>query len=416
MVTLISTPAQLQGINLNSTTLAGDYELANDIDMSGFMFTSIGSELHGAFTGSLDGKGFTISNLSFSTSRDYEGFGLFGKILNATLKNINMTNLTITSIHDDTYVGGLVGINDNSLIEYCNVEGVINDSGPFVFLGGLLGFGLSASCIIRYSSSNIIINTSAHGNLSGFVGLLLQGEIYECFSEGSVNIIGSNQYNPGGFAGAIGWGLLSGSAIVRNCYCRGACNDFNSSGAAGGFYNTAGNLAQIINCFSTGAVNTPGGGFGQTNYGTIINCFWDINTSGQADSWGDGVGKTTAQMKTQSTFSGYDFTTKWGIDPTKNDGYPYLQVFYPTPPVPPTPTPVKPSYGSGTRSDPYIIQSLNNLNYLRVDPYAHYALGGNIDASSTSTWRGGLGWEQITAFYGTLDGRGYKITGLKMLG
>jgi hypothetical protein len=77
---------------------------------------------------------------------------------------------------------------------------------------------------------------------------------------------------------------------------------------------------------------------------------------------------------------------------------------------------LKPSYGSGTRSDPYIIQGINNLNYLRTEPYAHYALGNDIDASSTATWRGGLGWEQITDFYGTLDGRGYKITGLKMLG
>ncbi len=415
MVTLISTPAQLQGINLNSTTLAGDYELANDIDMSGFIFTSIGSQLHGEFTGSLDGKGFTISNLSFTTPRQ-EHFGLFGKILNATLKNINMTNFAITNTYGSSIIGGLVGRNDNSLIEYCNIEGVINDSGPCVYLGGLLGYGDGVSCIVRYSSANVIINTSTNGNMGGFVGNFLQGTIKECFSEGSVNITGSDQYNPGGFAGHIGWGLVSVSAIVQNCYCRGACNDFSSSGAAGGFYNTAANLAQIINCFSTGAVNTPGGGFGQTNYGTIINCFWDVNTSGQADSWGEGVGKTTAQMKTQSTFAGYDFTTKWGIDPTKNDGYPYLQAFYPVPPVPPTPTPVKPSYGSGTRSDPYIIQGINNLNYLRTEPYAHYALGNDIDASSTATWRGGLGWEQITDFYGTLDGRGYKITGLKMLG
>jgi len=40
-----------------------------------------------------------------------------------------------------------------------------------------------------------------------------------------------------------------------------------------------------------------------------------------------GTPKTTAEMKTQSTYTDWDFTDIWGIDPTINDGYPYLRVF-----------------------------------------------------------------------------------------
>lgn len=35
--------------------------------------------------------------------------------------------------------------------------------------------------------------------------------------------------------------------------------------------------------------------------------------------------KTDKQMKTQSTFEGWDFDTIWGIDPNINNGYPYLR-------------------------------------------------------------------------------------------
>jgi len=40
----------------------------------------------------------------------------------------------------------------------------------------------------------------------------------------------------------------------------------------------------------------------------VSNCFWDIDTSGQTQSAG-GMGKTTAEMQTESTFTdaGWDF-------------------------------------------------------------------------------------------------------------
>lgn len=54
------------------------------------------------------------------------------------------------------------------------------------------------------------------------------------------------------------------------------------------------------------------------------NSFWDTETSGQSTSVG-GLGKTTAEMKTQSTFTDWDFSTVWAINPTINEGYPYLR-------------------------------------------------------------------------------------------
>jgi hypothetical protein len=72
----------------------------------------------------------------------------------------------------------------------------------------------------------------------------------------------------------------------------------------------------IVDCYSTGHVsegfiaNGIGGLVGtNANGSTVVDCFWDTETSGHEDSDG-GIGKTTAQMKTQSTFTsaGWDFT------------------------------------------------------------------------------------------------------------
>jgi cysteine-rich repeat protein len=58
------------------------------------------------------------------------------------------------------------------------------------------------------------------------------------------------------------------------------------------------------------------------NAGTVLNSFWDIQTSGRSASAG-GTGKTTAQMMQQATYSEWDFTNTWTI--TEEVTYPQLQ-------------------------------------------------------------------------------------------
>jgi hypothetical protein len=69
---------------------------------------------------------------------------------------------------------------------------------------------------------------------------------------------------------------------------------------------------------------------GYNNNSTISNSFWDTQTSGTNTGIGFGstngaTGKTTAEMKTASTFmnAGWDKTI-WNIGDGINDGYPYL--------------------------------------------------------------------------------------------
>lgn len=70
--------------------------------------------------------------------------------------------------------------------------------------------------------------------------------------------------------------------------------------------------------------------------------------------------------------------------------------------------------GSGTAAAPYLICTINQLNEMRNQLSGYYALASDIDASATSSWNGGQGWEPIgtnsNSFKGQLDGKGYKIS------
>jgi len=70
--------------------------------------------------------------------------------------------------------------------------------------------------------------------------------------------------------------------------------------------------------------------------------------------------------------------------------------------------------GNGTVNDPYRIGDVYELQNMSMYPEAHYILVNNIDASLTSGWNSGAGFEPVGDpwFNGTLDGQGYSIDGL----
>jgi PGF-pre-PGF domain-containing protein len=75
--------------------------------------------------------------------------------------------------------------------------------------------------------------------------------------------------------------------------------------------------------------------------------------------------------------------------------------------------------GSGTNADPYVITNASELQAMEDDLGAHYELGADIDASNTSQWNDGSGFDPIgnsslnsEGFSGSLDGNDKTVTGL----
>lgn len=75
--------------------------------------------------------------------------------------------------------------------------------------------------------------------------------------------------------------------------------------------------------------------------------------------------------------------------------------------------------GSGTSGDPYQITDCEQLDSIKGDLTADYALANDIDCSNAGTLNGGSGWSPIGSsggFQGILDGQGHKIKNLDLSG
>lgn len=322
-----------------ASDLTACYELANDIDASatvgwnaGAGFIPVG-DVGTNFTGSLDGKGYKITEL-FINDATVRG-GLFGYIgVGAEVKNVGLESCDITSAYaaalaDHNYgtvsncystgsivapaaaffkhAGGLIQRNEvGGTITDCHSECSVTAAND---AGGLCA--RNAGTITRCYATGAVSGANDAGGLLEYN--LVTGVIEESYATGNVTVTG----NEGG-------GLVASTrGQITNCYARG---DVSAPGDAGGLIATL-IEGTIENCYSTGAVVGVGAGGlieGRLD-GVVTDCFWDEDTSGLAVSDG-GTGKTTAEMKTLSTFTdaGWDFGAVWGMLAVCNDGYPCL--------------------------------------------------------------------------------------------
>lgn len=345
---VISTASQLEQVAL---VLTGAYVLTADIDLSGYTnWTPLGSDPANAgtpFSGSLDGGGHTISNMTTSTING--DAGLFGYISStATISNIRLKNISASCTVTDTYkdgIGGLVGENHGTITR-CSISGLVSGCG--------------------YRSGGLVGNNRAGGVIS------------ECYSTATVSTTG---YKAGGLVGD-NWGTIS------NCYARGIVSAIDHVGGLVGEMIAG----SITNSYAAGAIMSSGrkGGFSSTTGGTFTNDYYDTDTSGCTDT-GSGTPKTTTALKSQSTYSDWNFDSIWAIDPDKNGGYPYLRAL---------PVANRIVITSGTSASTLHSLLMNNLD-------GDFILTGPIDFSSSA-------WTPIgtsgTPFTGTFDGGGNTVS------
>jgi len=305
-----------------------------------------------SFEGNYDGQGHTISNLYINRlTTDF--VGLFGTIVNRSvgISNLGLINVNITGQY---CVGGMIGYGSMGTFSNLNTTGTVVSSqtgNTNAWAGGLIGLtGLYTTTSSSYSGASVTVNgigqtvmaagligrndgtinnCYATGNVSGngsYRGGLVgdnHGNISKSFATGNVNgSITAGEY----FGGLVG---ISQLANISNCYSTGNVTGYSKVGGLVGAFNVSSGSYGITNSYATGAVTCinlyRGGLIGLNSYGFVSNCFWDTQTTGEITTSGDGTGKTSAQLKTQSTFAGWDFVTTpvWKIN-SNNNGYPYL--------------------------------------------------------------------------------------------
>lgn len=373
----VATASNLFWIASNTSNFNEDYVQTADIDIShtvdfdgGNGFAPIGNNTS-AFTGSYNGGGYEIDGLYIHRSASYIGF--FGNTSGAQIRNVNLTNV---NLQGNDYTGALIGhAYSATVIENCSSTGAVGGS---AYLGGLIGYNeLNSTVSNCYSSCSVVgtdsycggligynnnscchvLSSYASGDVSGlnYVGGLIgkneqSGNVYDSYASGDVN---GSMY-VGGFIGEI-----SSGGDMRGNYSSGSVTGISKVGGFAGIsYSTVSDSYSISAVSRISGTNTEFGGFigalasGSVNCcysvgtvdvgslsscgfigsqnGSTLSCFFDSETSGHCSSVG-AVPKTTTQMKTESTYSGWSFsqaksTGDWEMqDGSTYVSYPYLK-------------------------------------------------------------------------------------------
>ena len=185
------------------------------------------------FTGTFDGKGYTISDLYINRPLE-DNVGLFGRTEGATIEDVELKDADITG---DDYVGALVGWSLSTTTSQCHATGSVTGDD---YIGGLIGAFYASTMNNSYSRASVT------------------GDAY--------------------VAGLVGFGYSS--ETITNCY---------STGLVTGNSNVGGLLAYsegtITNCFwdiATSGQATSDGGTGYTTtpmklFATFDDASWDID-------------------------------------------------------------------------------------------------------------------------------------------
>jgi hypothetical protein len=315
----IWTAEQMNTIGLNPGHWGKCFILTTDIDMSiytGTQYNIIGNDTT-QFTGSFDGNGHVILNLTYTTTAYANAVALFGCARNSTICNLGLENVLLS--RGSNYTAGLVGRNFGGTITSCYVTGSISGYNTF---GGLVGDNTSGIITACY----VIGSVGGMGTGGGLVGTNI-GTITSCYTSASVSTSSVYSY----IGGLVG--LFNGGTVTA-CYATGSVSASSDYCYVGGLVGMN-SYGTITNCYATGFVSGSGNWVaGLVGYDripdAITSCFWDTQTSGKTIGVGNGTstgvtGKTTAQMKMLSTFTdvNWDFVEVWGI--ADGQTYPYLK-------------------------------------------------------------------------------------------
>ncbi len=353
----IATVADWNDLMNTQSDWDANFIMMADINLQGVPLIPVGNDLNGTyiyFRGIFDGNGHTIRNAAITGEDFSSGIALFGRIdPNCQIKNLGTEDVNMTGY---SRVGGLVGCSYGTITN-CYATGNIRSLEPGTTgFGGLVGknFGTIIGChaicnvdannknvggLVGWNISNIIdsyaiATVNGNTNIGGLAGLnnclggetpftnegmLYIGSISRCFARGSVSgnrnvggLVGSNS-EPDDYSGRVS-GYINDSYAV--CTVTGIPNGgVVYSGGLAGFCMLPGRPPfdpPITHCYAAGRVDANGGGLVGPPFPPVSllqDSFWDINVTGQTQS-GGGIGMTTAEMKTLSSFTsaGWDFS------------------------------------------------------------------------------------------------------------
>lgn len=250
----------MNNITVNEGVLDANKDLVSGKDF--IPWTPIGTS-DVPYTGTFDGKGYTISGLYFNNPTSYY-VGLFGCIgANGKISNVGVLD---SYFQFSARGGGVCGMNKNGELQNCsNSSTVICNMQDGT--GGVCGYNSKGT--VRDCKNTGSVRGKA--TLGGVCGVNSYGTITNCFNEGAVSVTVTSA-NVGGVCGN------NYSGTIKCSYNTASVSGQSYVGGVSGanYYGT------ITNCFNKGTVSGQeyfGGVCGAKYGGTITNCYYLSDTA-----------------------------------------------------------------------------------------------------------------------------------------
>jgi hypothetical protein len=327
-----------------ATNPSGAYALSDNYDASPDG-TYSKAPIDTLLTGILEGLGNAISNLTVSVS-DQSGAGLIGGVdTSGIVRDLAVVTPNVSAL-SGSLSGALASSNQGTVIRCHSIGGTVTGN----YSGGLVGNN-AGLVTLSYSSTSAGSGSSNgglvgdnYGTISlsyatgpvqgsswngGLVGFNAAGAVIEqSFATGRVS--------DSEFRGILGGLVGNNQGAITDSYANGAISSYQD-GEDGGLVGA--NSGTIANAYSVGLVigdtgSYVGGfvGFDTSLAGSIVDGYWDTDTSGVTDlSQGAGniandsgvTGLTTLKLLAHLP-KGFDKTV-WAENSQINGGLPYLR-------------------------------------------------------------------------------------------
>lgn len=378
----------------------GNFIQIADIDLSGWNENQAWISIAN-FGGSYDGNGFRIKNLKGKN-------GLFLTTSGAKLHRIGLVDIDIPSEKREFLsIGGLVGSANYTIISDSYVTGNVK---------------------------NIV------GSLGGIAGSLRSSEVKRCFTAGNLMMMQSDRRfgnnRTGGIAGYSLDSVIADSYSVMNIGAR--------SGFVGGLAGCQLGIHQrqyqgsIFSSYFGGTFTKlepvhkhyPLLFYGLANEGNVKNSYWNKDLS-EISASDNGSGLSSEKMVYRKSFTGWDFDNVWDV--RNGQTYPFLRwqreaADFNIPGQQYVSSDREDSLekstlnpelvfagGSGTKDNPYLIETAAQLNNIRHFRQLHFKQTANLDLGITPYTQNG-GWIPVGTpdkpFCGSFNGNNYSIKNL----
>lgn len=203
---------------------AESYTLGANLNLENLTISPIGTT-DNPFTGTFDGNSYTISNMTMSGAT---GVGLFGYVKNATIKDLNIADATVTG---NDSVAALVGAATGSItIENCNVNAnvVVSGARAAILVGDISSVAANVASITGCTTSGSVEAGTGHaGAIAGRAYANTSLTIENCNNSATIE---AKTVDAGGLIGRLPIVTQNATVSIKNCTNSGSVTNYDAGG------------------------------------------------------------------------------------------------------------------------------------------------------------------------------------------